>query len=37
VKGRPPEIVDRMYDAWWTSMILRATLWLQPYVREGDY
>jgi hypothetical protein len=34
---RPPEIVDRMYDAWWKSMILRATLWLQSYIREGDY
>jgi hypothetical protein len=37
VKGRPPEIVDGMYDAWWKSMILQATLWVQPYMREGDY
>ncbi|HLH98389.1 MAG TPA: protoglobin domain-containing protein [Xanthobacteraceae bacterium] len=35
--GLPAEIVDRMYDAWWKSMILQATLWMQPYVREGDY
>jgi hypothetical protein len=25
------------YDAWWKSMILQATLWVQPYVREGDF
>jgi len=23
--------------AWWKSMILQATLWLQPYIREGDF
>jgi hypothetical protein len=26
-----------MYDAWWKSMILQATLWVQPYIREGDF
>jgi hypothetical protein len=31
------EVVARMYDAWWKSMILQATLWVRPYVREGDY
>jgi pimeloyl-ACP methyl ester carboxylesterase len=36
-KGHPADIVNRMYDAWWKSMILQAALWLQPYVREGDY
>jgi len=36
-KGHPPEIVNRMYDAWWKSMILQATLWTQPYMREGDF
>ena len=35
--GHPAEIVDRMYDAWWKSMILQATLWAQPYFREGDF
>jgi hypothetical protein len=35
--GLPSEVVDRMYDAWWKSMILQATLWVQPYIREGDY
>jgi hypothetical protein len=36
-KGHPPEVVDRMVDAWWKSMILQATLWMQPYIREGDF
>ncbi len=36
-KGHPPEIVNRMYDAWWKSMILQTTLWIQPYIREGDF
>ena len=36
-KGHPPELVNRMYDAWMKSMILQATLWIQPYIREGDY
>ena len=35
--GHPPHIVERMYDAWWKSMILQATLWMQPYIREGDF
>lgn len=36
-KGHPPEVVNRMYDAWWKSMILQATLWVQPYIKEGDF
>jgi Protoglobin len=36
-KGDPPEVVNRMVDAWWKSMILQATLWMQPYVRDGDF
>jgi Protoglobin len=36
-KGHPAEVVNRMYDAWWKAMILQATLWSQPYVREGDF
>jgi hypothetical protein len=31
------EVVERMYDAWWRSMILQATLWAQSYIREGDF
>ena len=36
-KGPSPEVVNRMYDAWWKSMILQATLWVQPYIKEGDF
>jgi hypothetical protein len=36
-RGHPPEIVNKMYDAWLKSMILQATLWAQPYFREGDF
>jgi hypothetical protein len=36
-KGHPSEVVNRMYDAWWKSMILQVTLWTQPYIREGDF
>lgn len=36
-KGHPPEIVNRMYDAWWKAMILSTTLWAQPYVKDGDF
>ena len=36
-KGYPPDVVDRMQQAWWKSMILQATLWSQPYIREGDF
>jgi pimeloyl-ACP methyl ester carboxylesterase len=36
-KGHSPEVVNRMYDAWWKTMILQATLWTQPYIREGDF
>lgn len=35
--GHSAEIVSRMYDAWWKSMILQVTLWSQPYMREGDF
>lgn len=35
--GCSQEVVNRMYDAWWKSMILQATLWSQPYIRDGDF
>jgi hypothetical protein len=35
--GHSREVVERMYDAWWKSMILQATLWAQPYIRDGDF
>lgn len=36
-KGHSSEVVNRMYDAWWKSMILQVTLWSQPYIRDGDF
>jgi Protoglobin len=36
-KGHSPEVVNRMYDAWWKSIILQATLWMQPYIRDADF
>lgn len=35
--GHAPDVVERMYEAWWKSMILQVTLWCQPYFREGDF
>lgn len=34
---RTPEEVDRMYDAWFKSMVLQVTLRSYPYVRDGDW
>lgn len=31
------EDVDRMHDAWFKAVVLQATLWARPYVREGDF
>jgi hypothetical protein len=36
-KGHPPEIVDRMWEAWWKITILSTTLWSQPYIPEKDF
>jgi pimeloyl-ACP methyl ester carboxylesterase len=36
-KGHTASVVDRMYDAWWKSMILQVTLWSQPYMKAGDF
>jgi hypothetical protein len=35
--GHSAEVVQRMQDAWWKSMILQATLWSQPYMNPGDF
>ena len=31
------DLVARGFQSWWKSMILQATLWVQPYIREGDF
>ena len=35
--GHSPEVVLRMQEAWWKSMILQVTLWSQPYMNHGDF
>jgi pimeloyl-ACP methyl ester carboxylesterase len=35
--GHSPEVVLRMQEAWWKSMILQVTLWSQPYMNPGDF
>ncbi|HWQ12234.1 MAG TPA: protoglobin domain-containing protein [Roseiflexaceae bacterium] len=36
-KGHTAEDVERMHQAWFKSVVLQATLWSYPYVREGDF
>ncbi|GAB4327695.1 MAG: protoglobin domain-containing protein [Dehalococcoidia bacterium] len=36
-KGHSAEEVDKMYHAWFRAVVLHVALWLQPYVREGDF
>ena len=35
--GHSADVVKRMQDAWWKSMILQVTLWSQPYMSPGDF
>jgi len=35
--GHSEQVVNRMLDAWWKSMILQVTLWSQPYMNPGDF
>jgi pimeloyl-ACP methyl ester carboxylesterase len=35
--GHSTEVVLRMQEAWWKSMILQVTLWSQPYMNPGDF
>ncbi|SDR51405.1 Lysophospholipase, alpha-beta hydrolase superfamily [Paraburkholderia fungorum] len=35
--GHSPDVVQRMQEAWWKSMILQVTLWSQPYMNPGDF
>lgn len=36
-KGASPEDVEKMQQAWFKATLLQATLWSQPYVRQGEY
>jgi len=31
------EEIDRMYQAWFKSVVLQVTLWSYPYTKEGDW
>jgi Protoglobin len=36
-KGHGAEEVDKMHQAWFKSVVLQATLWSQPYAKDGDF
>jgi len=36
-KGHAADEVEKMHQAWFKSVVLQTTLWLRPYVPEGDY
>jgi hypothetical protein len=35
--GHGAENVDKMHQAWFKSVVLQATLWSHPYVKDGDF
>ncbi len=36
-KGHSAEEVEKMYQAWFKSVVLQVTLWSQPYVNDGEF
>lgn len=36
-KGHSSEDVEKMYQAWFKSVVLQVTLWSYPYANEGDF
>ena len=36
-KGASAETVDKMYSAWLKSVLLQSILWVQPYMKKGEY
>jgi len=36
-KGHDPEEVEKMFQAWFKSVVLQVTLWSYPYAKEGDF
>lgn len=36
-KGHGAEDVEKMHQAWFKSVVLQTSLWLQPYIKEGDF
>jgi hypothetical protein len=35
--GHSTDEVDKMHQAWFKSVVLQATLWSQPYVKDRDF
>jgi len=35
--GRSPEETEKMFHAWFKSVVLQVALWCYPYMKEGDY
>lgn len=36
-KGHDESEVERMYEAWFKSVVLQVALWSEPYAREGTF
>ena len=36
-KGHSPEVVEKMHQAWFKSVVMQVALWGFPYVIDGDY
>jgi hypothetical protein len=36
-KGHDPEEVEKMFQAWFKSVVLQVTLWSYSYAKEGDF
>jgi hypothetical protein len=36
-KSHQPDEVDKMYQAWFKSVVLQIALWSYPYVKDGDF
>jgi hypothetical protein len=36
-KGHSAEEVEKMHQAWFTSVVMRVALWSYPYVKDGDF
>jgi hypothetical protein len=36
-KGHTEAEVEKMYQAWFKSVVLQVALWSQPYAKEGDF
>ncbi|HMW98229.1 MAG TPA: protoglobin domain-containing protein, partial [Flavobacteriales bacterium] len=36
-KGHSADAVEKMYAAWFKAVTMTATLWCEPYVRNGEF